>query len=56
MIVIENLSKNYGKLNVLDKISLTINDGEIFGLVGRSGAGKSTLLRCIQQDFNLRNM
>lgn len=47
MIVIENLSKNYGKLNVLDKISLTINDGEIFGLVGRSGAGKSTLLRCI---------
>ncbi|AWI06137.1 methionine ABC transporter ATP-binding protein [Clostridium drakei] len=47
MIIIENLSKNYEELNVLDKISLTINDGEIYGLVGRSGAGKSTLLRCI---------
>lgn len=47
MIEINNLQKNYGSLNVLQDISLKINDGEIYGLVGASGAGKSTLLRCI---------
>lgn len=47
MISIRNLSKKYGDLHVLKDISLEIQDGEIYGLVGRSGAGKSTLLRCI---------
>lgn len=47
MIEIQNLCKSYGGLPVLDNISLTIQDGEIFGLVGQSGAGKSTLLDCI---------
>jgi D-methionine transport system ATP-binding protein len=42
-----NLQKYYGEIKVLKNINLTINDGEIYGLVGRSGAGKSTLLRCI---------
>src|SRR5262245_29632330 len=31
----------------LDKVSLTVQRGEIFGIIGRSGAGKSTLIRCI---------
>lgn len=31
----------------MDNINLTIEDGDIYALVGRSGAGKSTLLRCI---------
>lgn len=47
MIVIKDLQKSFGDLKVLDDINLEIEDGEIYGLVGRSGAGKSTLLRCI---------
>ncbi|WP_371379523.1 methionine ABC transporter ATP-binding protein [Sporomusa aerivorans] len=47
MIEIRNLQKSYGDIKVLKNINLTIQDGEIYGLVGRSGAGKSTLLRCI---------
>ena len=47
MIEIQNLSKRFEELEVLKNISLTINDGEIFGIIGQSGAGKSTLLRCI---------
>lgn len=47
MIEINNLCKSFGKLEVLKDINLTVQTGEIYGLVGRSGAGKSTLLRCI---------
>ena len=51
MIEIRNLNKTFhtasGPLVALDDISLTINDGEIFGIIGLSGAGKSTLVRCI---------
>lgn len=47
MIEIENLRKSFGSNEILKGVSATINDGEIFAIVGRSGAGKSTLLRCI---------
>lgn len=47
MIEINNLQKSYNNTTVLKDINLTIQDSEIYGLVGRSGAGKSTLLRCI---------
>ena len=51
VIEIKNLSKTYqsaaGEITALRDISLTINDGEIFGIIGLSGAGKSTLVRCI---------
>ena len=47
MIEINNLQKSFGELEVLKDINMTIQDGEIYGLVGKSGAGKSTLLRCI---------
>lgn len=47
MIIAENLCKNYGDLQVLKNINLKIEDGDIYGLVGKSGVGKSTLLRCI---------
>lgn len=47
MIEINNLKKTYGNLCVLENINLKIEDGDIYGLVGKSGAGKSTLLHCI---------
>lgn len=47
MIKINNLKKNFGTLQALSDINLTIGAGKTYGLVGRSGAGKSTLLRCI---------
>ena len=47
MIEILHLKKNYGAFEVLSDINLTIERGEIYGLLGRSGEGKSTLLRCI---------
>ena len=51
MIEIHNLSKIYetknGTVTGVDNVSLAVNEGEIFGIVGYSGAGKSSLLRCI---------
>lgn len=50
MITFENIIKTYGgktHVQALKGISLTIHDGEIFGIIGKSGAGKSTLVRCI---------
>ena len=40
-------SANENGVEALKNVSLTINDGEIFGIIGMSGAGKSTLVRCI---------
>ena len=47
MIEIKNLYKNFKDKEVLKDVSLTIEDGKVFGLVGINGAGKSTLLRTI---------
>lgn len=51
MIEIKNVSKNFDKVKALDSLSLTVNDGTVFGLVGSNGAGKSTLLRVINGVF-----
>jgi polar amino acid transport system ATP-binding protein len=43
----ENVYKSYGRLEVLKGISMEVNKGEVFCLLGPSGSGKSTFLRCI---------
>ena len=51
MIEIKNLCKTYsltdGSVEALKNVSLSIPDGDVFGIIGMSGAGKSTLVRCI---------
>lgn len=52
MIEIQGLTKAYpvkdgGSFTAIEGIDLTVNDGDIFGIIGMSGAGKSTLVRCI---------
>ena len=51
MIELRNLSKSFvtaeGPVDALRHVNLTVNDGDIYGIIGMSGAGKSTLVRCI---------
>ena len=51
VITLDHISKSYptakGNITALSDISLTIEAGEIFGVIGHSGAGKSTLIRCL---------
>jgi D-methionine transport system ATP-binding protein len=47
MIQVRDLQKSFGSNKVLQDITLQVDAGEIFGIVGHSGAGKSTLLRCL---------
>ena len=45
----KEVSKSYSSHKVLDKVSIKIKEGEIFGLLGPNGAGKTTLIRMINQ-------
>ena len=51
MIQLKNLYKSYnteeGKVEAVKDVTLSINKGDIYGIIGFSGAGKSTLVRCI---------
>jgi len=47
VIKVENLHKNYGKLEVLKGITTSIESGEVVAIIGPSGSGKSTFLRCL---------
>lgn len=51
MITIKEVTKFFGEKKALDDVSLTVNDGSIFGLAGSNGAGKSTLLRILAGVF-----
>ncbi len=47
MIVLDNVSKSFGKTKVLNDVSFCVNDCSIYGLIGYNGAGKTTLLNII---------
>lgn len=47
MLTLENLSKHFGGVRAVDDVSLTIREGEIFGLIGPNGSGKSTIVNLI---------
>lgn len=47
LLVVENLTKSYGSVTVLNNFSLTINPGEVHALIGHNGAGKSTVIRML---------
>ncbi len=58
MIRLENISKSFGNINVLNEVNIKINDGEFYLIKGESGKGKSTILNIIgmleqQTDGNL---
>jgi ABC-2 type transport system ATP-binding protein len=46
-VAVEDLTKHYGDVHALDGVSLEVQPGEIFGLLGHNGAGKSTMIRVL---------
>ena len=46
-LTINQVSKVYGKKVALNQLSLELEDGKIYGLIGRNGAGKTTTIKCI---------
>jgi len=47
MITISNISKSFGKVKVIDDVTISIDDGEFFAILGPSGSGKTSLLKVI---------
>jgi ABC-2 type transport system ATP-binding protein len=48
VIAVSGLSKHYGTLRAVDRVTLDVQQGEIFGLIGPNGAGKTTTMECIE--------
>jgi ABC-2 type transport system ATP-binding protein len=47
MIIVRNLTKRYGKIVAVDNVSMTIDRGELVGIIGPDGAGKTTFMRML---------
>ena len=50
---ISNLTKNYGKKEVLEDIDFSFESGKIYGLLGRNGAGKTTFFNSLNEDIDI---
>ena len=46
-IVVNNVSKSYGKVQALNDVSFAVDKGEVFGLIGPDGAGKTSMFRIL---------
>lgn len=53
IITVKNICKDYKKLRALNNVSLSINEGELYGLLGVNGAGKTTLLKILSGLTNM---
>lgn len=51
-VIVENLEKNYGNLNVFSKVEFTLRRGDKVAFVGKNGEGKSTLVKCIMKEVD----
>ena len=52
VIVLDKLTKSYGKRRGIDGVTFSVNAGEIFGFIGPNGAGKSTTIRTLMGLLN----
>ena len=50
---VRNLSKSYGKNEVLKEIDFDFESGKIYGLIGRNGSGKTTFFNCLNEDVTV---
>ena len=49
MLHMDGVTKEFGSVRAVDSVTLSIDSGQMVGIIGKSGAGKSTLLRLINQ-------
>lgn len=47
VIEVRNLTKNFGEITAVDKLTFHVDEGEIFGFLGPNGAGKTTTIRML---------
>ena len=55
VLVLQQVSKKFGRQYALTDVSLTIKKGDIYGLIGKNGAGKTTLIKVITQLLEASN-
>ena len=54
MLELKNVSKRFGEREILKGIDLTVENGQIIGLLGKNGAGKTTMIKCINHLYKFQ--